>query len=108
MDGAAIYATSIGRCIYTPTSVTGANSTNYENSIFQVSPPFEFSGNRLSTSTEKKVATLATAPSNLIVTPQVGTDLAYIANGNHCENLQYSRYPQLVNVLVVKSERLQE
>ena len=69
MDGAAIYATSIGRCIYTPTNITG--KTIYDNSIFQVSPPFTFFGNKLSIAAEKMVETLATAPSQLIVTPQV-------------------------------------
>ena len=68
-DGAAIYATSIARCIYTPTNVAGA--TTYDNSIFQFSPPFTFSGNMLSTAAERKIATLATAPSQLIITPSV-------------------------------------
>lgn len=71
MDGAAIYATSIARCTYTSTNVTSTGTTPYENSIFQVSPLFSFTGNTLSAAVKRNVTTLATAPSQLRVTPPV-------------------------------------
>lgn len=40
-DGAAIYATDIGRCTYAPSLNEGGNIT-YNRSIFQVSPLFNF------------------------------------------------------------------
>lgn len=45
IDGAAIYATDIGRCVYTPTFKPVLNSstnTLYEESIFQLSNQFTF------------------------------------------------------------------
>jgi hypothetical protein len=62
-----------------------AGETKYDNSIFQVSPPFIFSGNTLrSTAAERRVATLATAPSKLIITPPVSLNYNndYVTNVN--------------------------
>lgn len=43
LDGAAIYATSIDRCTYTPSYDAAENATaEFEESIFQISPQFYF------------------------------------------------------------------
>ena len=42
LDGAAIHATSIDRCIYTPSLEDKENGTTVDNSIFQLSPQFHF------------------------------------------------------------------
>ena len=42
LEGAAIHATSIDRCIYTPSLEDRENATAVANSIFQLSPQFYF------------------------------------------------------------------
>ena len=64
--------------------MTLTGTTTYENSIFQVSPTFNFTGNTLSTAVEGKVATLATAPSQLRVIPSVSYDATKI----NCDRIQ--------------------
>jgi predicted outer membrane repeat protein len=41
-DGAAIRATSIDRCTYTPSYNASEDATEFEKSIFQLSPQFTF------------------------------------------------------------------
>ena len=97
VDGAAIYATDIQQCVYTPTLESlNDSSTVFEGSIFNLSPQFSFmyvhtyhqqyggfvpfityniytcSGNRvLNPAVNRSSETLATAPFELLVEPQV-------------------------------------
>ena len=41
-DGAAIHATSIDRCTYTPSHNASESATEFEKSIFQLSSQFMF------------------------------------------------------------------
>lgn len=69
-DGAAIYATDVERCTYTPSLNIATSTNSYTRSIFNLDNIFRFERNRV-LGLNKAVHEVATAPSWFKVEPQV-------------------------------------
>lgn len=70
-DGAAIYATDVERCTYTPSLNVSTPTNSYSRSIFNLDNIFRFEGNVVIGGLQRAVHNVATAPSWFKVEPKV-------------------------------------